>query len=53
MTQYLDSLAAEGDFAQFFAPDVTMTIVETGDTITGRDAVRDAGRSRRCAGTCR
>ena len=39
--QYLDSLQAGGDFAAYFADDVTWTTMETGDQIRGREAVRD------------
>lgn len=39
--EYLDTLLSGGDFAAFFADDVTWTTMETGDQITGRDAVRD------------
>ena len=39
--QYLDALLSGGDFAAFFADDVTWTTMETGDQIRGREAVRD------------
>ena len=42
MRQYLDALANEGDFARFFADDVALVLMETGDVTRGRDAVRDA-----------
>ena len=38
---YLESLLNGGDFAQFFTDEVEWTTMETGDTIQGRDAVRD------------
>ena len=38
---YLDSLQAGGDFAAYFADDVTWTTMETGDQIRGREPVRD------------
>jgi predicted ester cyclase len=41
MTAYLDALAKEGDFARFFADDVAIVMMETGDVTRGRDAVRD------------
>ncbi len=42
MRQYLDALAEEGDFARFFADDVALVMMETGEVTRGRDAVRDA-----------
>src|SRR3954467_5213157 len=41
MQAYLAALVARADFAGFFAPDVRWTTMETGDELTGRDAVRD------------
>ena len=41
MNGYLDALRNRTDFAQFFAPDVVWTTMDTGVQITGRDAVRD------------
>src|SRR3954454_15195358 len=38
---YLDALLDGGDFASFFADDVTWTTMETGDQLTGRAAVAD------------
>ena len=38
---YLDALLGGGDFGASFADDVRWTTMETGDVITGRDAVRD------------
>jgi steroid delta-isomerase-like uncharacterized protein len=38
---YLDALMDGGDFAAFFAADVRWITMETGEEITGRDAVRD------------
>jgi steroid delta-isomerase-like uncharacterized protein len=39
--QYLDALRNGGDFASFFADDVTWTTMETGDSVRGREAVKD------------
>jgi predicted ester cyclase len=41
MQGYLAALVERGDFGRFFAPDVRWTTMETGDRLTGRDAVRD------------
>jgi steroid delta-isomerase-like uncharacterized protein len=41
MDAYLDALLARGDFARYFTPDVLWTTMETGETMTGRDTVRD------------
>ena len=41
MTQYLDALANQGDFARFFADDVAIVLMETGEVTRGREAVRD------------
>ena len=41
MTAYLEALADDGDFARFFADDVAIVMMETGDVTRGRDAVRD------------
>ena len=38
--EYLDALLGGGDFGAFFADDVRWTTMETGDVISGRDAVR-------------
>ena len=38
---YLDALQTGGDFAAYFADDVTWTTMETGDQLRGRDPVRD------------
>ena len=39
--EYLAALQAGGDFAAYFADDVTWTTMETGDQIRGREPVRD------------
>ena len=41
LDEYLDALLGGGDFGSFFADDVRWTTMETGDVISGRDAVRD------------
>lgn len=41
MDGYLTALVTGGDFAEYFAPDVVWTFMESGDQIRGRDAVRD------------
>lgn len=38
---YIQTLLSGGDFAQHFAPDVAWTTMESGEQITGREAVRD------------
>lgn len=38
---YLEALLARGDFAAFFAEDVTWTTMETGEELLGREQVRD------------
>jgi steroid delta-isomerase-like uncharacterized protein len=38
---YLDALLSGGDFASYFADEVSWTTMETGDQIHGRVAVRD------------
>ena len=38
---YLDALQTGGDFAAYFADDITWTTMEMGDQIRGRDPVRD------------
>ena len=38
---YLAALLDGGDFSRFFADDVEWTMSETGEVVTGRDAVRD------------
>ena len=39
--EYFDALLGGGDFGAFFAEDVRWTTMETGDVISGGDAVRD------------
>ncbi len=39
--EYLDALLSGGDFGASFADDVRWTTMETGEVISGRDAVRD------------
>jgi ketosteroid isomerase-like protein len=39
--EYLTDLLKGGDFARHFAEDVVWTTTETGDRVTGRQAVRD------------
>jgi predicted ester cyclase len=41
MAGYLQALRDRGDFARFFAPDVTWTTMETGEQVHGREQVRD------------
>jgi steroid delta-isomerase-like uncharacterized protein len=41
MEAYLEALLTGGDFARYFAPDILWTTMETGETMTGRDTVRD------------
>jgi predicted ester cyclase len=41
MEAYLEALLTGGDFARYFAPDIVWTTMETGETMTGRDTVRD------------
>ncbi|MGY1805732.1 ester cyclase [Blastococcus sp. SYSU D00669] len=41
MEGYLRALVDRGDFAAFFAPDVTWTTMETGEQVHGREQVRD------------
>ena len=41
MNDYLDALLKQEDFGRFFADQVVWTTTETGDVVTGRDAVRD------------
>jgi predicted ester cyclase len=41
MDGYVDALLNRGDFARFLTPDVSWTTMETGDRISGLDAVRD------------
>lgn len=38
---YLEALQTGGDFAAYFADDITWTTMETGDQIRGREPVRD------------
>jgi steroid delta-isomerase-like uncharacterized protein len=37
---YLEALLSGGDFARFFSDDVLWTTMETGEEISGRDAVK-------------
>ena len=41
MNDYLEALLNQGDFGRYFADRVVWTTTETGDEVTGRDAVRD------------
>jgi|tagenome__1003787_1003787.scaffolds.fasta_scaffold20277478_2 steroid delta-isomerase-like uncharacterized protein len=41
ISEYLDALRSGGDFGASFADDVRWTTMETGEVISGRDAVRD------------
>jgi predicted ester cyclase len=41
MDEYLRALIGGQDFGRFFAPDVIWTTMETGETVRGREAVRD------------
>lgn len=41
MSDYLDALRKGEDFGRFFADQVVWTTTETGEQVTGRDAVRD------------
>jgi ketosteroid isomerase-like protein len=41
MDAYLEALFSGGDFGQYFSPDVLWTTVETNETMSGRDTVRD------------
>ena len=41
MRGYVDAILGGGDFAAFFSEDVRWTTMETGDEVTGREAVRD------------
>ena len=41
MDGYVGALLEGGDFARFFADDLVWTTTETGEVITGREAVRD------------
>lgn len=41
MRGYVDTLLGHGDFAAFFSDDVLWTTMETGDEVSGREAVRD------------
>lgn len=41
MNEYLDALLSGADFGRFFADHVVWTTIETGDQVTGREAVRD------------
>lgn len=39
MDAYLDALRTGGDYGRFFSEDVAFTLVDTGETTHGRDAV--------------
>jgi predicted ester cyclase len=41
MDEYLHAVIGGHDFGRFFAPDVVWTTMETGETVRGREAVRD------------
>jgi len=41
MDSYLSALISGGDYSQFFTEDVRWVTVESGDVVTGREAVRD------------
>ena len=41
MDEYLHAVIDGQDFGRFFAPDVVWTTMETGETVRGREAVRD------------
>ena len=41
LDEYLNALLGGGDFGTFFADDVRWTTMETGEVISGRNAVRD------------
>lgn len=41
MRDYTEALLGGGDFAAFFSEDVRWTTMETGEEVTGREAVRD------------
>jgi steroid delta-isomerase-like uncharacterized protein len=41
LSEYLDVLLSGGDFASFFADDITWTTMENGDQIHGRQPVAD------------
>ncbi len=41
MDAYLEALFSGGDFGQYFTPDVLWTTMETGETMSGRETVRD------------
>jgi predicted ester cyclase len=38
---YLDALLSGGDFASYFADEISWTTMETGEQVVGREAVRD------------
>ncbi len=44
MTGYVDALIARGDFAQYFADDVTFDVAWTGPSTKGRDSVESTIR---------
>ena len=41
MDAYIEALLGGGDFAQYLAPDILATVMETGETVRGRAPVRD------------
>ena len=41
MNGYFEALLGGGDFSQYFTDDVSWTTMETGDLVSGREAVRD------------
>ena len=41
MNSYFEALLGGGDFSQYFTDDVSWTTMETGDQVSGREAVRN------------
>jgi len=41
MNGYFEALLGGGDFSQYFTDDVSWTTMETGDQVSGREAVRN------------
>jgi predicted ester cyclase len=41
MNDYFEALLGGGDFGRYFTDDVSWTTMETGDQVSGRDAVAD------------
>jgi steroid delta-isomerase-like uncharacterized protein len=41
MDDYMAALLSRGDFARYLAPDILWTTMETGETMTGRETVRN------------